>query len=174
VANLPLVPHIAYLSYQALRLFACGALHQVSSLRFRSMQACKEISALQLRWDTSGSPHEVQLAEDTWAQVFTPNSAAAFWQQRTKAQPHCRPCGGHASVLRSFHSVLSQPLSRAGLFTLCFSLADSLFILALFPVSVFAPTHLAPSQTAPFPPSSPFLCHCPPFPTASQSVCLPH
>ena len=99
------------------------------------MQAPK-ISALQLQRGTSGSPRDVQLAEDAEAQVFTLGSAAAFWQWRTKAQPHFRPCGGHPSLLRSFHPVLSWPLSRAGFFTLCLSLADSLLILALFPVSV--------------------------------------
>lgn len=105
-------------------------------VRFRRMQAPKEISALQLQRGTSGSAREVQLAEDAGAWVFTPGSAADFQQQRTEAQPHFRPCGRHIPVLRSFPPVLSRPLSTAGLFTLCLSLADSLLILALLPVSV--------------------------------------
>lgn len=49
----------------------CGSMHQFSSVRFRRMQAPKEISALQLQRGTSGSPHEFHLAEDGEAQVFT-------------------------------------------------------------------------------------------------------
>lgn len=129
-------PHAPHPSCQTLRLFTCGALHQLSSPRFRRTQAPKEISALQLQRGTGGSPCEIRRAEDAEAQVFALGSAAAFWQRRTKAQPHFRPCGEHAPALRSLHPVLSWPLSRAGLFTLCLSLADPLLILNLFSVSV--------------------------------------
>lgn len=128
-------PHAPYLCYQMLWLSTCSALHEVSSVKFRRTQVPKEISALQLQRGTSGSPCDVQLAEDDEAQVSTLGSAAAFWQQRTKAQPHFRARGGRASVLRSSRPVLSRPLSKAGFFTLCLSLAESLLILVLLPVS---------------------------------------
>lgn len=127
-------PHAPYLSHQTLWLWQHAPVLFSEIQEDASTQGDLCPSAAEgHQWVTPWVPP----SRGWWGPgLHTRLYTAAFWQWRTKAQTHFRPCGGHASVLRSFRPILSQCLSRAGLFTLCLSLADSLLILALFPVSV--------------------------------------
>lgn len=148
-ANLPFLPHTGCPRSQMLWLFAC--------------EPCTRC----LQWDLAGGKDPkrrslpfscrgaqwVVLCHSTSRGCWGPGppSAAAFWQWRTKAQPYFRPCSGRAFVPRSFCPVLSQTHPRAGFFTLCPSLADSLLMLAAFPVSVSPQCTWLPPKLLHFP-----------------------